>query len=232
MSSLCYNAFRKGDSMEFKDRLRQERLRLNLTQEQLANKLNVGRSNVANWEYGRNMAPYDTLEKIANIFDCSIDYLLGKTACRNTNILSNDKVINNDYNKSNLKNNYSNKVFENILINELYNLQLLKENDSKIKERLEIIIDFLRNNQDMLLLCIKEKIDKPSFDDAKFDKLYSSIITNTNFTVSKYNQFLDEIKNSNLTNDYTNKLTYILNESFRTEINNIKKEIDKFNDLN
>ena len=60
--------------------LRQEN---DLTQEELAKKINTARSNIANYENDKNMPSIDILEKISKFFDVSIDYLLGKTDKRN-----------------------------------------------------------------------------------------------------------------------------------------------------
>lgn len=50
-----------------------------LTQEDLATKLNVSRSTVANWETGNREIDLQSLVKVANIFNVSCDYLLGRT---------------------------------------------------------------------------------------------------------------------------------------------------------
>lgn len=65
--------------------LRQEN---DLTQEELAKKINTARSNIANYENDKNMPSIDILEKISKFFDVTIDYLLGKTDKRNND---NDK---------------------------------------------------------------------------------------------------------------------------------------------
>lgn len=48
----------------------------NLSQEQLANKLNVSASAIGMWEQGRRQPDNETLTKMANIFNVSTDYLL------------------------------------------------------------------------------------------------------------------------------------------------------------
>ena len=44
----------------------------NITQEELAEKLNVTRQAVSNWETGKNEPDIETLTNIAQIFDISI----------------------------------------------------------------------------------------------------------------------------------------------------------------
>lgn len=55
--------------------LRPRRIALGLTQQQLAEAVNLERSNVANWETGRSMPSAALLPKLAEILSCSIDEL-------------------------------------------------------------------------------------------------------------------------------------------------------------
>lgn len=50
---------------------------LELTQEQVAQKLGVGRGAYSMWESGRDIIPLKHLNELSNIFDSSIDYLIG-----------------------------------------------------------------------------------------------------------------------------------------------------------
>ena len=65
--------------MSFGNILKKIRQENNLTQEELAKKINTSRSNIANYENDKNMPSIDMLEKLSKILGCSIDYLLGKT---------------------------------------------------------------------------------------------------------------------------------------------------------
>lgn len=65
--------------MSFGNILKKIRQDNDLTQEELAKKINTSRSNIANYENDKNMPSIDILDKLSKIFDCSIDYLLGKT---------------------------------------------------------------------------------------------------------------------------------------------------------
>lgn len=69
--------------MNFSSRLKQLRKEANLTQEELASKLNKTRSTIAGYETERKEPDYDTLKCIADFFNTSIDYLLGYTDIRN-----------------------------------------------------------------------------------------------------------------------------------------------------
>lgn len=56
--------------------LREER---GISQYQLANDLGVAQSTVGMWESGRREPGFDATQKLADYFDVSIDYLLGRT---------------------------------------------------------------------------------------------------------------------------------------------------------
>lgn len=64
--------------MSFGNNLKKIRLDNDLTQEELAKKINTSRSNIANYENDKNMPSVDMLEKMSKALNCSIDFLLGK----------------------------------------------------------------------------------------------------------------------------------------------------------
>jgi methanogenic corrinoid protein MtbC1 len=63
---------------DFASRLRELRARKNLRQKDLAAKLGVAQTTVANYEQGSRFPGEATLERIADFFDVSMDYLLGR----------------------------------------------------------------------------------------------------------------------------------------------------------
>jgi len=63
----------------FYKRLSTLRIEYNLTRKQLAEKLNVSVRLISYWENGERECSFDMLLSIADIFDVSTDYLLGKT---------------------------------------------------------------------------------------------------------------------------------------------------------
>ena len=69
-----------------KDRIKELRKEKGLTQEELAKMLGLSaKSNIANYENGAN-APSDEVKlKMCEIFNCSMDYLMGKTEYKTTN---------------------------------------------------------------------------------------------------------------------------------------------------
>jgi len=60
-------------------RLKELRKECNLKRSELAKDLNMNAGTLANYENCIRQAPYDTLIKIADYFDVSIDFLLGRS---------------------------------------------------------------------------------------------------------------------------------------------------------
>ncbi|MGN7287413.1 transcriptional regulator [Shouchella clausii] len=60
-------------------RIKQCRIDINLSQEGLAEQLGMKRTNIANYEAGRVVPPGSVILELANIFDVTTDYLLGRT---------------------------------------------------------------------------------------------------------------------------------------------------------
>lgn len=75
--------------MSFGNILKKIRQDNSLTQEDLAKKIETSRSNIANYENDKNMPSIDVLDKLAKTFNCSIDYLLGKSDIKNPEEMSN-----------------------------------------------------------------------------------------------------------------------------------------------
>ncbi|MCL6516590.1 helix-turn-helix transcriptional regulator [Alicyclobacillus sp.] len=63
----------------FPDRLRQLRNERKWSQEELGRRINVTKVSVSGYENGNRMPDTDTLQKIADVFGVSIDYLLGRS---------------------------------------------------------------------------------------------------------------------------------------------------------
>jgi transcriptional regulator with XRE-family HTH domain len=62
----------------FGDRLRELRQQKNLTQEEAAKFLNISRGTYAHYEINKRQPDFRTLEKLADFFGVSTDYLLGR----------------------------------------------------------------------------------------------------------------------------------------------------------
>lgn len=171
----------------FSEILRLERKKLGLTQEQLAKKLNVSRSNVANWENGSNTATQEMLNNLANFFDCSTDYLLGRTNCRNIKEQIQNYLNTNEYkNHQKIIQNINDDLTKELKLNEFYmfteeqvnsnlelpkdnieilldklkDLQLLNDNKELDDKQLNVILNFIENNKDMLKTLINNEQNK------------------------------------------------------------------------
>ncbi|SFE89320.1 helix-turn-helix domain-containing protein [Peptostreptococcus sp. D1] len=67
-------------------RLKELRENMNLTQTELASKFNVTPPSISQYEKDVRSPDYELLIKIADFFDVSTDYLLGRTDIEKTNI--------------------------------------------------------------------------------------------------------------------------------------------------
>jgi repressor LexA len=68
--------------MSFGNNLKKIRQEHDMTQEELAKRINTSRSNIANYENDKNMPSIEILNKLSEILNCSTDYLLGKSDTR------------------------------------------------------------------------------------------------------------------------------------------------------
>lgn len=66
--------------MDFASRLKELRLKKDLSQAELAKKLGVSKSRISMYELGEREPDFYTLELIADFFNVDMDYLLGKKA--------------------------------------------------------------------------------------------------------------------------------------------------------
>lgn len=69
--------------MQFYDKLKQLRVENNFSQKSVAQKLNISNATLSQYESGVRQPSYDVLKKIADIYNVSIDYLLGRTNIKN-----------------------------------------------------------------------------------------------------------------------------------------------------
>ncbi len=60
-----------------KTKIKELRNEFGLSQQELAEKLNISQKCISNWENGINEPDFETLYKLARLFDVSTDYLLG-----------------------------------------------------------------------------------------------------------------------------------------------------------
>lgn len=62
-----------------KNNIASERVRLGLSQEGLAEKLGVSRESVKDWESGETPVKSSVLISMADLFNCSLDYLMARS---------------------------------------------------------------------------------------------------------------------------------------------------------
>ena len=79
--------------MNFATRLKQLRYESGLPQTELAEKLNITRSSLCNYELGRREPSLEILNIIADFFNVDIDYLVGKTDKTTLIIDDQEKII-------------------------------------------------------------------------------------------------------------------------------------------
>ena len=110
------------------NRIKQLREEFGFSQNELAEKLGGAPSSIAMYEKGDRKPSLEVLIKLSDIFNCSIDYLLGKSNTKSN--MSSFEDIKAYYEKK------SGVLLENKYINEFSNLNL---SDSEIKSIMEII---------------------------------------------------------------------------------------------
>ena len=71
---ICLKYFREEKSMRLKE-LREER---NLTQNDVAKAINTSQRNISRWEKNENEPTSNFVLMLADFFECSTDYLLGR----------------------------------------------------------------------------------------------------------------------------------------------------------
>lgn len=72
------------------ERLKELREEKGLLGKDLAKVFNVESATITNWEKGNRCPKDDTLIKLADFFDCSLDYLLGRTDNKSSKVYSHE----------------------------------------------------------------------------------------------------------------------------------------------
>ena len=122
--------------MSFGSRLRNLRLENNMTQEDLSKILNVSRATVGRYETNERFPDKNTLKKIADTFEVTVDYLLERTDNRNGKF-----IYVNEYDKNHIKNNKY-KIIENEIIKRLLLEDIIDKNDPIPEEVIKNIIKY------------------------------------------------------------------------------------------
>nr|WP_236900237.1 MULTISPECIES: helix-turn-helix transcriptional regulator [Clostridium] len=119
---------------EIKDRLKYERLRKDLNQTEMAKLLNVSKQTVSNWENGNRIPDTLTLSKLADFFNCSVDYILGRSENRN-GIISKANINGSNYEFELDKNIFPNGITREQMINYIKELE---ERNKKLEKEADL----------------------------------------------------------------------------------------------
>lgn len=189
----CYNVLKRNimeviNLMEeniFAVRLKELREEANLTQNELAEKLGIGRATLSNYELGVRKPDIDTLQKIAMYFDVSSDYLLGISSIKKRDFLNSLGKITKEENIKELKDFFKNKenvkayfeyivsLFEPLLkvISIYEDEKILVDKYDEIKKNfLELFMPILDMLEALLIISYKKSypfiLNTNVFDDA------------------------------------------------------------------
>lgn len=99
----------------FASRLRNLRENIGLTQEELGKKINLVKSNISMYEKGNRIPNVEILEQMSELFDVSIDYLLGRTDIKQYNKPFDNELDKNLYVKTKKLDNERKKAVLNIV---------------------------------------------------------------------------------------------------------------------
>lgn len=116
--------------MNFQNKIYELRKEKNMSQENLADKLNVSRQAIAKWENGESLPDIDNLIAISNLFNISIDRLVKNDNCM-TNITM-DNINQNELIEFLItakKNTYASNNGEEIISSRPNSNDLIYEND-------------------------------------------------------------------------------------------------------
>ena len=117
---------------EFKDMLKYFRMRENLSQSELAERIGVSTSTISMYEVGKREPDFETEEKIADFFNTDLDTLRGRDTEQESYYL-------NDETKE-----IAQAVFENPDLKSLFDMSR-----KMTPERLKAHVEFMKKMQDM-----------------------------------------------------------------------------------
>lgn len=167
-----------------------------ITQEELGKKLNVGKTTIANYESGYSEPESEKISMLANIFNISTDYLLGKTIYKNSKEYESEVNLMLQKLKE-LPDNVRNRMLdialdlskENLSEEEFYNKVKYKFNDIP-KEYIEVCLLFSKYLYDETLYKKDENFDEEDLIN-NTPTINNKIIDLSSFT----DEEIEEIKN-------------------------------------
>lgn len=170
----------KKDNSVFAQRIKFLRTHNGLTQEELAEKLHVGRSAIANYEAGK-MIPRDHIKlTLCIMFNCSIDYLMGYTSIEHP-----AKKIETELSKLHISENEYSQIIDTWLKNKNVPInRRINKSSSKVDTANAIIFD----------VYLDYLQQRPSNENDSFEKIYD----NTNIIDDSFLSMLYTIDKSKI----------------------------------
>lgn len=92
--------FKRGDKMSFSEKLQKLRKDKGLSQEQLAELLNVSRQAVSKWESGQTYPEIDKLIKLSDLFNVTLDELVRDRNTENNSNIQDGNKESDEYRES------------------------------------------------------------------------------------------------------------------------------------
>lgn len=124
--------------MSLGNRLVELRKELGLTQTELSRKLGISRGSLSMYEIDKREPDNNTLNNIANFFNVSTDYLLGRSNIRNSNSLKNENST------AEAKVDSEQEQFADDLIQILIDSGEIKEGEILTEEKRERLLNLIR----------------------------------------------------------------------------------------
>ena len=124
---MCYNNSKGDIIMTFGETLKRLRQRNNISQDELAKKLNVKQYVISSWEIERSEPNIEQIKFLSTYFNVPTDYLLGK-----------DVIMVNDEKEFEIVTNHFKQDINDDVINEV--IKLLEELNEKDKNKIVKII--------------------------------------------------------------------------------------------
>ncbi len=106
------------NDMSFANRIKQLRIENNLTQKDIAEKLGMTPTGISYWESGNAVPNYETLKKLADLFNVSIDFLIGNEKTNDENDVLFRKIGKVDEEKKELLMSILNKTVDSFIDDE------------------------------------------------------------------------------------------------------------------
>lgn len=168
--------------MLFKEKLKKLRKTQNLTQEQLAEKLNVSRQAITKWETSDGTPDIENLKQISNFFNISIDELIKE---ENLELKSNKKYTYTEEFEIDHSKHYD------INICQTEELNITSNSEEKVK--INISSDTNENIKDILKIKFDNLYNKLDIDIIKNKK---SNVDNNDFKITIYlpQKYIDDIE--------------------------------------